>query len=165
MGRTCLLIVSLCFLVSCAPTFKTVCSPVGSEKIKNSFFEASLIPAEVNEDGTFKAFILGIKNNSKKDMEIIWDKTLFIAGGETKGGFMFEGIVYTQRNNPKPPDIIFANATFIKEIWPNFLVEYYQGWYHNAIIAGEHGIYLTVRIDGNEINEKMIIKCNKVEVK
>jgi hypothetical protein len=164
MKRICLLI-SFLFLLSCAPTFKTVCSSVGSQKIKNDFFEATLIPSDVRNDGSFESFILGIKNNSHKDMELIWDKTMFIDGGETKGGFMFEGVVYLQRNNSKPPDIIFANANFIKKIWPNIAVSYYQGWNHSAMVAGEFGIYLTVRIDGREINEKMIIKCDKIEVK
>jgi len=70
---------------------------------------------------------LTIRNKTNKNIELNWNKTLYITGGQTSGGFMFEGVVYAERNNPKPADLIFGNSTFTKEISPSNLVDYETG--------------------------------------
>ena len=81
---------------------------------------------------------------------------------------MFEGVVYKDRNNPKSPDIVFAKGTFEKTIWPNSLVEYvggkYTPWKNGMMPPGEHGIYLTVNIDGKEVTQKLVTNITFTEV-
>lgn len=81
---------------------------------------------------------------------------------------MFEGVVYKDRNNPKPPDIIFAKSTFSKTIWPNNLVYFssgkYGGWRNEDMPTGENGIYLTVKVGDQEIKEKITINITREQV-
>lgn len=95
-----------------------------------------------------EAFTLNLTNNTDKDIEIDWNRTLYLVHNQTHGGFMFEGIVYRDRNNPKPPDIVFAHSTLRKTIWPNDLVYFssgtrYANWSHEAMPRGENGVYLS----------------------
>lgn len=78
---------------------------------------------------------------------------------------MFEGVVYKDRNNPKPPDVVFANGTLSKKIWPANLVSfssgrYGGGWQHSPMEPGQNGVYLSLLIDGKEINERMIMRMD-----
>jgi len=74
---------------------------------------------------------------------------------------MFEGTVYRDRNNPKPPDVIFAGSTFSKTIWPSNLVHFsggrYASWMHENMPAGENGVYLTIKVGGEEIRDKLTV--------
>ncbi len=114
------------------------------------------------------AFTLIIENKTNKDMEVDWNKTLYIAQGRTSGGFMFDGIVYAQRNAPKPPDIVFKGGTFRKNIYPTNLVEFssgkYGGWRHQNMPQGLNGVYLTLRIGNEEINEKLTTSLVAVQL-
>lgn len=133
--------------------------------VANDRFVARLIPTC---NGGCNAFTLTIENKSNKDMEVDWNKTLYIAQGSTSGGFMFEGIVYAQRNAPKPPDIVFKKATFRKTIYPTNLVAFssgrYGGWRHEEMPQGLNGVYLTVRIGSEEINEKLTTNLVAVQI-
>jgi hypothetical protein len=110
----------------------------------------------------YESFVLAVVNKSKKNIEINWNKTLYVAYNQTSGGFMFEGVVYRERNNPKQPDVVFAGGNLVKTIWPNALVEYesgkYGGWRNRKMWEGEHGVYLTLSIDGKEVNERLSVK-------
>lgn len=125
--------------------------------VQNDTFLATLEPGCL-EFGC-KAFALTLTNKTDKNLEVDWNKTLFITGGQTSGGFMFEGVVYRDRNNPKPPDIVFAKSTLAKVLWPNNLVDFssgrYGGWNHQSMPRGENGVYLTVIVDGKEVHEKL----------
>ena len=70
---------------------------------------------------------------------------------------MFEGIIYRDRNNPKPPDVVFANGKLSKIIYPNNFVhiDEWVGWHHHPLPFGENGIYLVVNADGQEISKKL----------
>ncbi|WP_456406715.1 hypothetical protein [Thiolapillus sp.] len=115
--------------------------------------------------GSCKAYLLTILNNTNKDIELDWNKTLYISSGKTSGGFMFEGVLYKDRNNRKPPDIIFPGQEFSKKIYPNKLVDYtsgkYGGWVHYPIPAGENGAYVTLRIGEEEINKRLIVNITR----
>jgi len=163
----------------------------GRMSAENEYFKATIIPAEPREyayEGNYPtgiittpgensgyilkkaytAFILTIVNKTSQDLELDWNKTLYIYNGETKGGFMFEGIVYKDRNNPKPPDIIFANSTFTKVIFPNSNVQFTSwGWEHIPLPLGENGIYLVVKVGEKEIKEKLnlVLSREKDEIK
>ncbi|MCK4440985.1 MAG: hypothetical protein KAU90_03205, partial [Sulfurovaceae bacterium] len=59
---------------------------------------------------------------TSKNIEIDWSKTLFIRGNQTDGSFMLIGQMYIERNCQKINDVVFANATFEKRIYPSHLV-------------------------------------------
>jgi len=128
--------------------------------VGNEFFTAEITPMQ----GLFgyDSFALDIQGKTDSNIEIDWNKTLFISNGQTSGSFMFEGIVYKDRNNPKTPDIIFGKSRFVKRIWPNNLVDYNSGkynsgWVNRRLPSGDTGVYLTVKTPAGEKNEKIIL--------
>jgi len=137
------------------------------QSVDNEYFSANISTASCDRWGCEK-FRLSVKNKTDKNIELNWNKTLYIVNGQTSGGFMFEGIVYRDRNSPKSPDIIFANGELTKGIWPNNLVGFssgkYGGWRHGSMPRGENGVYLTVNIDGKEISEKLTLSLSRTQV-
>jgi len=134
-----------------------------SQKVENEYFSASISPTAFDYTWNgYEAFELTVKNKTGLDIELDWNKTIYIENNQTKGGFMFEGVVYKDRNNPKPPDIIFAGADFKKTIWPNTLVSFYRSWSHEIIPPGQNGVYITIKTNENEIKEKIILNMSKV---
>jgi len=132
------------------------------QKIDNSLYTIQLTPSEVDRY-SYTAFDLTIKNKTDKDIELEWDRTYYLQSGQTNGGFMFEGIIERDRNNPKPPDIIMAQTIFSKTIYPNFLTVYRVTpagtiiWRHDSFTNGENGIYLSLKVKGKEIREKLTV--------
>jgi len=123
------------------------------------FGTITLTPGPKADYGFIESFILKIENTSEKDIRLDWNKTMFIQDGQTDGGFMFVGVVYSKRNDPKQADIIFADSTFEKKIWPNSRVfysggEYGSGW-NNGELTGESGIYLSLEVEGKEFTKRM----------
>jgi hypothetical protein len=137
-----------------------------SQQTENEYFSVTISPGDysLNSD-SFRAFNLIIKNKTSEDIEIDWNRTLYIENEQTNGGFMFEGILYKDRNNPKQADIIFAGADFKKTIWPNNLVSFYGGnWGHNEIPPGQNGAYVTIKVREKDIREKIILHMTKILV-
>ena len=147
-------IISLLFFIvlflGCGPRYILKSDP-DVLKINKEEYSIEVLPA-------INAFDISIENKSQNDIEIVWDKTYYIEDNRTLGGFMFEGIVYKDRANPKPPDIIFPATRFFKRLYPNNLVYFYQGWYNKYIPEGNNGIYLTMNIKGKEVREKLMLK-------
>jgi hypothetical protein len=157
-------------IVPSRPTVKYLLkSTPPTQAVINEYYEAKItpIPGISQRRPGYDAFELYIKNRVDRDLEVVWDKTLFIDNGKTNGGFMFEGVVYKDRNNPKPPDMVFASGEFTKKIWPCTLVSYlggrYGGWVHEKIHPGDNGVYLTIRINGKDITEKLILNVEYVQ--
>lgn len=151
-----------------APQYKWQNTPATKA---NDFFEATATPVCQPQGCT--GFRLDIKNLTDSEMEIIWDKTVFISGQTTTGGFYWDGIAFHNRNLPKPPDYIFPKGNFFRVIFP---VNYVsspsdpnlrrQGiWFVRHLAPGENGVYLTIKIKDNEVREKIIttIKGEKIE--
>lgn len=130
-----------------------------TQKAANNYFIAKISPI-CGEYGCW-AFNLTIENKSHKDIELDWNKTLYISNGTTEGGFMFDGVVFKDRNNSKPPDIIFAGSTFVKIISPNNLVSFNNGWNQEHMPTGENGVYLTVKVGNQEVHEKLTLILHK----
>jgi len=130
--------------------------------VGNDYFAAEISP--ICTSWGCESFALRITNKTDKNLELNWNKTLYISQGQTRGGFMFEGVVYKDRNNPKSPDIIFSGSNLVKQIWPNNLVYFesgrYGGWRHISMPPGENGVYLTITIDGKEVNEKLSVSLS-----
>jgi hypothetical protein len=165
---------TLCFglaiflMIGCVPKYTWKADPV-IQTIDNQSYTAQIKPVE-RYKGIFAGFKLTVDNKTGQDIEIDWNKTLYLQNNQTNGGFMFEGIVYADRNNPKAPDVVFANDTFKKEIWPSNLVYYsrsltaeFSGWEHKGLPAGQNGIYLTMRINGHEVHEKLMVDVTIVK--
>jgi len=153
---------SVLLITSCVSTFPKTYWKIEprTQRVQNECFKAEIIPW-YQSAGNYVGFLLTIENLTTNNIEVNWNKTLFISNGQTSGGFMFEGIVYKDRNNQKSPDVIFQKGKLSKIIWPNNLVHFesgrYGGWIHETMTTGENGIYLTVFVDAKEINEKIVM--------
>jgi hypothetical protein len=129
------------------------------QTVDNNLYTIQLSPSEQNSY-SYTAFILTIENKTDNDIDLIWDRTYYLNEGKTSGGFMFEGIIYRDRNNPKPPDVVFPKIKFQKTIMPNILAAFSArgvGWYYNAMPNGENGIYVTLIVNGKEVREKLTV--------
>ena len=128
------------------------------EHASNEYFDATISPIYTFEG--YKGFILSIQNKTTGNLEVDWNNTSYLSKGDKEGGFWFEGIPYADRNKPRPPSIV-KGALFSKEIYPSsllYLSTYYAGaWVHQAMESGENGIYLTVRVDGKEVTETLML--------
>lgn len=163
-----LLFTVLVALISgCVTTRYVWKSDPANRSIDNEYFTAEISPASCESWGC-NAFRLTVKNKTSKNMELNWNKTLYVVYGQTSGGFMFEGVVYKDRNNPKSPDVIFPGGELSKSIWPNNLVGFssgkYGGWRHDSMPPGENGVYLTVAVDGKEISEKITLTLSRTQI-
>lgn len=135
--------------------------------LERDAYKVQVRPAGRYALGSYEGFELSVSNKTDSDIEIVWNKTLFIKDGVTNGGFMFTGVVYEDRNDPKPSDVVFAHDTFSKCIWPCNLVMFtgtsapllpQNTWWHRTILAGEHGVYLTLKVADHEVHEKLTIR-------
>jgi len=107
-------------------------------------------------------FHLTINNKTEDDIEIDWNKTLFIRQGQTAGGFTFEGIAYRDRNEPKNPDVVFAGSSWSKLIVPSVLVQWTgRSWIHNPMPAGDNGVYLHLRMGGEEVVQRVTLAMSR----
>ena len=128
----------------------------------NKYFTASIEPLK-SVTGGYEGFILHVNSRTNTDIEIDWNKTLFVENGVTKGTFMYDGIVYTQRNNNKAPDYIFAKSNYSKAIYPNNKVYFAKGWHHEDFDTGRLGIVLSTTINDKIIREKLFINVSDVK--
>lgn len=134
------------------------------QSVENEYFSASISPTAFDNiwDG-YTAFDLTIKNKTSEDIELDWNKTMYIENGQTQGGFMFEGVVYKDRNSPKQPNIIFAGTEFRKTIWPNNLVDFLYGrWRNYSFPSGQNGVYLIIKVKDKEVKEKILLDMSKI---
>ncbi len=157
-----LIIIGLLSLTGCA-TQQWISQP-DKASLENEYITAEVVPTCVSDNiyaAGCRAFRLSVTNKSQNNIEVNWNKTLYIANNQTSGGFMFEGVVYRDRNNPKSPDVVFPNSTLTKTIWPNNLVNFqtgqYGGWKHERMPAGDVGVYLSTNVNGKEINERLMV--------
>lgn len=160
------------FLVSCVPMGKMSFTPSTTD-LKNSLYEIDLNFSSKAGNDLYNQMEIVINNKTSEDIEIVWDKTYYLYNGQTNGGFMFEGIVYSDRNNQKSNDIVFANSLYKKIIYPNNLVIMTDSsamaavlgagsvygapkqWAHDTFKEGTHGIYLTMKIKDEILKEKI----------
>lgn len=125
---------------------------------KNKDLSFSITPTGKSISAGYSAFILEIENKTNRDMEIDWNRTNYVKNNSTNGTFMFEGILYKDRNAPKSNDVIFANSTFQKVIYPNNYVNFDSyGWSHYGTGSGVQGAYVTIIDDKKIIKEKVLV--------
>jgi len=138
------------------------CSYVQYGTIPKSKFISGLYTATLEPfcgDGCGYGFVLTIENKTNKELELDWNKTLYIRNGETFGGFMLEGDKYITKELAKQntTDIIFTDQVFKKIIWPKKLVTYDEEWIHQELGEGEHGVYLSVKSGNESVTSRIYI--------
>lgn len=108
------------------------------------------------------AFELRVTNKTRHDVEIVWNETMFVSDGQTNGGFMFEGVVFSRRDEPKQNDVVFPGTTFKKVIFPNILAKYIGvmgiGWKNRPFGAGEFGAYVVLQRGSEKIKQRLTTK-------
>ena len=130
-----------------------------SNPIENKDFKVYIEPVPwYPKTREYRAFSLKVLNKTNKIIEVVWNKTYFLLNGNANGCFMFEGVMYKDRNNPIHNDIVFENTTLTRIILPNNLVTNMPSWLHKEIPLGEVGIYITVKVEEIEISEKASVK-------
>lgn len=157
----CIIILSL--LTGCATQSAYTSTIALKTDYSDAHFDNDLLSAKITysdctkqsvQNVGCKAFIFQLTNKSKEDILIDWNKTVYIEDGQSSGGFMFEGIIYKDRNAAKSNDVVFPGSTITKVIWPNNLVSYspgrYSGWQHRHMPMAKNGVYLLISDDKNK---------------
>lgn len=118
--------------------------------------------AEITLQEEMSSFELRVINKSNSNIELDWNKTLYVVDGQTAGGFILEGTFYTDKNNAyKLPDVIFPNSELKKIIYPsNLAIVNKDGWDHGTMNEGSQGIFLTLLVDGKPITERLATKIS-----
>lgn len=155
------LILSMCIVLPACVTTAISRSDPKYQYIVTEDYYVSITP--VRTKSYYYAFRLIVKNQTKEDLWINWNKTEYIAAENPNGGFMFDGVDYTDRAAAKPPDKVPANDIFIKTIWPNTLVDRNKDWFHQPLESGLHGIDLTIVGKKGEFKEKLMLSIVVVE--
>jgi len=145
---------------SCIGFNQSPSGPAPEASAGNEYYDVKI--SVLYEYGRFPtAFKLTLKNKTAKDLEIDWNRTSFIENGSTKGGFMFEGIAFVDRNSPKQPDFVFANGVFCKDIYPAAHVEWNTRlqrptWTFTDLYPNS-GVSLSVKVEGKEVRQNVVI--------
>ena len=120
----------------------------------NKYFSISTVPI-ILFDG-YGAFAIKVQNKTKRNIEVNWNRTIFISNAEANGGFMFQGIPYEKRNYPIPPDIVPPHGILRKIVFPNnLIVKSDDSWIHKPMEKGENGLYITVKVNGKNMGAKL----------
>ena len=120
----------------------------------NRYFSISTVPI-ILLDG-YGAFAIKVKNKTKRNIEVDWNRAIFISDDKANGGIMFQGIDYEKRNYPIPPEIIPPYGTLKKIVFPNnLIVRSDDSWIHKPMEKGENGLYITVKVDGKNMGAKL----------
>ena len=91
-----------------------------------------------------------ISNKTDKPVEIDWNKSYYLLGGQTNGGLMTTGVVISQRNLLRAPDMILPKGSYSKPLWPSSFTSLQAGissidWVSQQLPDGKQGVYLTFR--------------------
>ncbi len=151
-----IMIIALLTFAGCSRVPWIIKSEPSVKIIESNLYTIQLAPTDAT-NYSYRAFELTIENKTDKDIDLIWDRTYYLQGGQTTGGFLFEGVIYRDRNESKPPDIVFPKQKFVKIVYPNILAEFDKRWHHNVLPNGENGIYLSLKVEKEEIREKLTV--------
>jgi hypothetical protein len=157
--------ISVLIILGCASCASSGPREVSSYSFAGGVYENESFSVKVLPTGSLgmwkkygpEAFALQVENKTDSTLEIDWNRTLFMDNGQSRGGFMFEGIKYNDRNAAKSPDIVGPNSIFRKSIWPNVLVQRFtSSWSHFSFgwdkgDQGKYGVSLSVKKDGKEV--------------
>lgn len=143
-------------------------NPVAS--VENEYFQASIkLTDHTGYGGGYDGFILIVENKINEDIEIAWDKSYCIIGGQSYGKMMlWDG------NSQLQSDMVFANQIFKRYVYPEAyghllppkedwgIIFDPGGWWHAPMPEGDDGIYLTIFVGDYPIREKLTIPIKKI---
>jgi hypothetical protein len=155
------------FLLTGCATAEVYSSSPTVQKVSNPYFDAQLEPQAKEGKQFFNAFRLVLINKTNGDLKIDWEKTYYLLNGRKHGRFAWEGIDWEEyeKRNTQPLITIAPGSTFSKVIFPIKLIgrgnvfssrtttKYTRG----VLPPGDNGIYLAIRQDEKEIDEKLIL--------
>jgi len=156
---------------------KYVITPIKDDGKYKEYFTASLqlfnnpnprapaLPKKHRKNAQAIGFILHIKNNTEENLEINWNKTLFFNKEYTDGSFLLGSGLCADKDSAKLNDIIFANGSFSKRIYPSHLVIGNQkgGCRAGVLGTGKLGVLLTLKRKGQILQKKLLIEVRKEE--
>lgn len=138
----------------------------------DKIFDVELTP--LKEDEHYRGFTVTIKNKTNNDLKLVWNDTYFLENDSARGGFMFEGVVYSKRTEPKQDLLILPNSSSSLDIFPNDKVMYItpdqtamsmglpSGWVHAVMKDGTFGAYLMITGKGFEKRVKLVVGIQKI---
>ncbi len=149
---------------ACAPK-KVVEHDITASCVENSQYSISLIPVIAGKSFRSEpnAFHIVLMNKTNKDIELVWDETVYITRGGTRGLFMQEGDRFADASGHKPNDIIFSGTALDKTIWPCALTEFSRSWWNNPMPIGENGAVVTLIVDGEKKRERLMARTYIVD--
>lgn len=142
----------LSFLLHGCTTMHAVWNPSEATS-ENDIVRLSLKPG-CNSKKCY-GFQLNINNKTDKPLEIDWNKSYYLLNGQTNGGLMTTGVVISQRNLLRPPDIILPRGGYDKPVWPSSFTNLQIDitsveWINSDLPEGKQGVYLTFRQGNRE---------------
>lgn len=158
----------------CAPVLVSVSDPA-IQTATNPYFEVQFEPLKQGLP-SFVVFRLTVTNKTKNQLQIDWNTTRYLFNGSPNGLYVFRGIdPEAIKNLTIPPDIISPQQVFTKIIAPQKLMAYVpfrdqhklalgeSAFSGGPIPAGESGILLVVRLNGEETKERITVNINDME--
>jgi hypothetical protein len=162
------LILTLISVTSCAVKKNWVSTPE-SAKATSDYYEATITP-EKDGNRFYSSFRLEVANKSNKELQIDWNKTMYVNNGRVSGVFIFKGIKPEDIKNLSIPDEVVApGAKFTKNISPFSMVaksplkSSKDKTYSPGILPnGRNGINLAIKQGGKGFVEKLSFVISEV---
>ncbi len=127
-------------LVACSTNQIWKSSPI-KQAAKNGCFDTRIDPAY--DQNKIIGFDIKVKNNCKEDVQIIWDKTLFVYNGKTLGNFIFRNEDYKSCGKKRSAETIKGGAVISRRIFPMELTDFDHPF--TPLREGKNGVYVTVK--------------------
>ena len=158
----------------CAPVMVSTSDPA-IQIATNPNYEVQFEPLKQGLR-SFVVFRLTVTNRTKTQLQIDWNKTRYLFNGKQHGPYVFTGIdPEAIKQQTIAPDIISPQDEFTKIIAPKKLIAYVpfrdqdtldlgeSAFSGGPIPARESGILLVVRMNGEEIKERLTLDITDVE--
>ncbi|MEK6787942.1 MAG: hypothetical protein AABY68_03215 [Pseudomonadota bacterium] len=134
------------FLTGCATAVPTWTPPSSSQSL--SLVDAQIKPACSNS--YCYGFSLEMQNKTDRPVEIDWNRSYYTQAGQTNGGLMAEGVIISQRNMIRAPDVILPNGRYLKTVWPSNFTQLSIGlasaeWINQMLPEGSQGVFITLK--------------------
>lgn len=140
----------LILLASCSTKSGNLVSTPWAQSVVNNHFDAQIRPDCADTREGFKCFFLTVRNKSNRSIAIVWDRTQYIHRGRLDGGFVKKLPPYQQHETT-----LLQGGRIQCKIWPEKLYRYTAegagNWQHHAMKPGEHGVFLSIKVDESEI--------------
>lgn len=153
----------LFLLAGCAGT-KTWVSTPQVQTVRTPDFTAAFTPL-TGDKPYFNFFRLEIANHAEGELNLDWNASRYLYGGQLSGGFVYRGIQKENIHDP-PPDVIAGGGRLVREIAPLRWIAWRGGkpgykdresFSTGPLPEGRHGILLVVRQNGKVFRETLTV--------